>query len=55
MWDAFKDAFLANWPVYLSLTLLALLFVLLVILLIVSCTRYARFGRDLEHAMNWCS
>ena len=52
MWDAFKDAFLANWPVYLSLTLLALLFVLLVILLIVSCTRYARFGRDLEHAMN---
>ena len=52
MWDAFKDAFLANWPVYLSLTLLAVLFVLLVILLIVSCTRYARFGRDLEHAMN---
>ncbi len=52
MWDALKEAFLANWPVYVSLALLGLLLVLVIIFLIVSSCRNTRFSRDLEHAMN---
>lgn len=51
-WNALKEGFMRDWPIYVSLFLLGAFLIAVLVSLLVSARRYAKFIDELENTMN---